>query len=590
MFAVRKDDVSNIHRRWSFTKLNPSSSKQSFAISIASGAIVVIVSYVFHLSTTIGTLAFYLPFGLGMLAGAHMLDYLALRGTPVNKLSKIAHVSAFANSLWALTVCLGVAADLVFSKHGGGNYVMAGMLLAVSLRIGIFASVFGATIGRAIIVSFIQPLVFLLAFLNPSNYSIILSPIGLGFGFAFVLLGTTWEIIADRAGRPSIKSTFKILQAFLAAWTENKVDKMEEFLEERAHDEVISTKILNFILNRDSKYHQAVIVLPDVHPGPFGMVGGSNLPYILHEAFSKTALIMHSVSDHSMNIPSKYEVERYLKDLAKAKVTERGSLCSIPVQVKMNNASTTGIAFGSTVLVMLSLAPVGMEDVSSSVRKDLESHGTNLGFSNVLIIDCHNAMGKHLNDSDKADLTICAKQCLDQLKNQTPQQEFTVGFAQLSDISHNLRQASELGQAGLAAIVIGIAGRKYAIGWADSNNMENKLRDYIVSKMDSGVKVLEVCTSDTHSTSGKRTREGYFALGSSSTYEDIAQAYLRMCKEASEHMVKSTFEFHVSQSTIKVMGNKQFKDYSNALDKSMKITKIFLGVTIAMFNAMLILS
>src|SRR6185503_17944411 len=265
MFAAGQDDVSNIHRRWSFTTLGPSSSKQSFAISLISATVIAVVSHIFHLGTSVEALVLHLPLGLAVLAGAHMLDYFALRGTPVNKLSKVAHVAAFANALWALTVLLGVAADMVFAKQGGGDYIIAGMLLAVGLRIGIFTSVFGASTGRAVGVSFIQPLAFLFAFLTPASYGIILSPAGLAFGFALVTLGVVWTIIADRAGRPGIKSTFGLLQAFISAWTEHKVDKIEEFTEAKAHDDIVSTKIVRF----SAGGKQTAIVLPDVHPGPF---------------------------------------------------------------------------------------------------------------------------------------------------------------------------------------------------------------------------------------------------------------------------------------------------------------------------------
>jgi len=583
MFAAGQDDVSNIHRRWSFTTLGPSSSKQSIAISLISATVIAFVSHLFHLGTSMQALELHLPLGLAVLAGAHMLDYFALRGTPVNKLSKVAHVSAFANALWALTVVLGVAADMVFSKQGGGDYIIAGMLLAVGLRIGIFTSVFGAGTGRAVGVSFIQPLVFLFAFLTPASYGIILSPAGLAFGFALVGLGIVWTIIADRAGRPGIKSTFGLLQAFISAWTEHKVDKIEEFTEAKAHDDIVSTKIVRFSGGK------AAIVLPDVHPGPFSTVGGSNLPYVLYEAFAKSALVMHSVSDHSLNIPSKRQVDKYVSELDRAKVVENGNTCSAPIQIKTNNATATGIAFGNTAIVMLSLAPAGMEDVPQGMRTELESHGTLLGFSDVLVVDCHNAMGKHLNDSDKADLAASAKQCLEQLKRQ-PQNEFTVGFASLEDVSEKLDPAGELGQAGLAVLVIGTGGQNYAIGWADSNNMENELRDAIVYGISDSASMLEVCTSDTHSTSGKRTREGYFALGTTSSHEDIAAAYQQMCRKAVDRAAKSTFEFAFSQSTVKVMGNKQFEDYSSALDKSMGITKTFLAITVATYIAMLVMS
>jgi putative membrane protein len=151
-------------------------------------------------------------------------------------------------------------------------------------------------------------------------------------------------------------------------------------------------------------------------------------------------------------------------------------------------------------------------------------------------------------------------------------------------------RTDELGQGGLAVLVLSIDKKNYAIGWADSNNMENTARDYIVSKINSNATMLEICSSDTHSTSGKRTREGYFALGTTTNLNKIATAYIHLCSKAVEMAGESAFEFDCAQSTIKVMGKKQFEDYSSALDRSVNVTKIFIAITVASFIAMLALS
>ncbi len=589
MLTRRRDDVSNIHRRWSITRINPSSSKTSYAIWIGCAIIIVVVSQLYNLQAGILDLALYLPLSILFLVSSHFLDYIALRGTPVRKFSKIAHVSAFANVFWSLTVLLGIAADFVFSKSPSIDYIIAGMLLAVGFRIGLFISVFGASTSRAILVSFIQPAIFFFAFIPPSlYYSVITQSYG-GFAFGAVLLsiGIVWTVIADRAGRPAVKSTFGLLRAFLVAWSENRVDMIEELIEAKAHENLITTKVIRFLFLGNN---QAAIVLPEVHPGPFSMVGGSNLPYVLYEKFSRRALIMHSVSDHSLNIPSKKEVEKYVKDLGQMITKEKGATCSEPVQMRINNSTSTGIAFGNTAIVMLSLAPTGMEDIPRTVSSEIESFGATIGFSDILVVDCHNAMGRHLDDSDRKDLLASAKQCLHQLKNK-PQKHFKVGFASLDDVDDRMDRTDELGQGGLAVLVLAIDNKNYAIGWADSNNMENTARDYIVSKINgNATTMLEVCSSDTHSTSGKRTREGYFALGTTTNLDKIATAYLHLCAKAAERAGKSSFELAYAQSAIKVMGKKQFEDYSSALDRSVNVTKIFIAITIASFIAMLILS
>ncbi|MDQ4015238.1 MAG: DUF2070 family protein [Thermoproteota archaeon] len=588
MLSPRRDDVSNIHRHWSVTRINPSSSRVSYTIWIACAIIIVVVSHIYNLQAGIESLVVYLPLSLVTLLGSHFLDYLALRGTPVRKFSKIAHVSAFANVFWSLTILLGIAADFVFSKSPPSmDYVIAGMLLAVGFRIGLFISVFGASTARGILVSFIQPLIFFFAFMPPSSYHSIATQSYAGFAFGAILLAIVivWTVIADRAGRPGVKSTFGLFRAFLVAWSENRVDMIEELIEARAHENVITTKVIRFSFAGD----QAVIILPEVHPGPFSMVGGSNLPFLLYERFSKRALVMHSVSDHSLNIPSKKEVEKYIKDLGQMTTTEKGDSCSAPVQVKINNSTSTGIAFGNTAMVMLSLAPTGMEDIPRSVSSELESFGAAIGFPDILVVDCHNAMGRHLSDSDRKDLIASAKQCLDQLKKQ-PQKHFSVGFASLDDVDDRIDRTEELGQGGLAVLVINVDNKNYAIGWADSNNMQNTVRNYIVSKMNGDATMLEICSSDTHSTSGKRTREGYFALGTTTSPDKIAAVYNQLCSKAIEMAAGSAFELACAQSAIKVMGKKQFEDYSTALDRSLNVTKIFVAITVASFIAMLALS
>jgi putative membrane protein len=587
MLAPRRDHVSNIHRRWSVTRINPSSSKVSYSIWIACAVIIIIVSHLYNLQASITGLIVYIPLSLASLVGSHFLDYLALRGTPLHKFSKIAHVSAFANVFWSLTVLLGVASDFVFSKSPSIDYIIAGMLLAVGFRIGLFISVIGASTVRGVLVAFIQPLIFFFAFIPPSSYNLIATQSYAGFLFGAVLLiiGIVWTIVADRAGRPGVKSTFGLLRAFLIAWSDNRVDMIEELIESRARDNIITTKVIRF----QYAANQAAIVLPDVHPGPFSMVGGSNLPYVLYERFSKRALVMHSVSDHSLNIPSKKELEKYVKDVGRMTINETGSTCSAPVQVRINNSTSTGIAFGNSAIVMLSLAPAGMEDIPRSVNTELESFGSAIGFSDILVVDCHNAMGKHVNDSDKNDLIAAAKQCLNQLKKQ-PQKHFKIGFASLDDIGHKMEPSEELGQGGLAVLVIGVDNKNYAIGWADSNNMKNTVRDHIVSKINSNATMLEICSSDTHSTSGKRTREGYFALGTTTNPDKIAKAYVELCSRAIEMAAGSAFELASAHSAIKVMGKEQFEDYSSALDRSVYVTKVFLAITVASFIAMLVLS
>ena len=584
------DSVSNIHRRWSLTRLNPSSYKFSFLISILSTTIIILTCHFYLLKTDWFIFVSHLLLGLTTTTGAVFLDFFLLHRTPNNKITKIYHVSAFANLLWVLTILLGIASDILLSKNEiSTNYIVEGMFLAIGLRTGIFTSVFGATLSKAIPISFISPLLFLFAFLPFTFYfEALTTPIALGFGSSLLLLGIIWTIFADRAGRPRIESTFRVLQAFLAAWTENKAENMEKITESRAHIETVLTYILKL---KTMNSNEIFMILPDIHPGPFHPIGGSNLPYILYMLFSKNAMVMHSVSDHSLNIPSKKEVNKYIKTLSDLRQSEVGTVCTNPIQIKMGKCTVTGIAFGHSVVVFLSMAPVGMDDVPEHIRAALEHYSADIGFHNILIVDTHNAMGEFLNKQDSNIMVSAAKHCLNELKH-ARQHEFKIGFTNSVDLlSHNIESMPDLGQCGLSSLLLLVEEKPYFIGWADSNNMDNGLRDYIISRLNNNkINMLEICTSDTHSTSGKRNRQGYYTFGNISKPDQVANIYLQLSKKSIEKASPSTYELLLSRSAIKVMGKNQFKDYSVALEKSMNLTKIFLVITLIVFIGMLIFS
>ncbi|MGI0001124.1 MAG: DUF2070 family protein, partial [Nitrososphaeraceae archaeon] len=349
------DSVSNIHRRWSLTRINFSSYKISLTISLISSLIIILFFHHFYQLVNLIQLAVFTITGISFLIFSYFLDLFLLRKTPVNKLSKILHVSAFSSLLWLLIVILGYLTFIIFQKDlPPKEYLLEGMMLAIGLRIGIFTSVFGANLLQGIKTAIIQPIVFLFLIIPSSIFIEIFSNVvAISFGLILIGLGIGWTILADRSGRPNLHSTFALLQAFLSAWTENKVENIEKILLSKSKNELVGTFIVKFT----NKHHNLYWVLPNIHPGPFKEIGGSNLPYQIYNHFSQKAVVFHSASDHSLNIPSKSELREYLNSLSDTQKTiGNGNTCSIPIQLKNNNATVTGIILNNTPLLILSLA------------------------------------------------------------------------------------------------------------------------------------------------------------------------------------------------------------------------------------------
>ena len=394
------DSVSNIHRRWSLTRINFSSYKISLSFSLLGSLIIIIFFDQFYLRLNLLNLFFVIIIGISFLVFSYFLDLFLLRKTPVNKISKILHVSAFSNLLWLLILIFGYLAFIIFHKESPPKeYLFEGMMLAIGLRIGIFNSVFGANLFQAIKTAMIQPLIFLFLIIPYSVFIELISNfVAISFGLILIGIGVLWAIRADRTGRPNLQSTFALLQAFLSAWTENKVDRIELILLSKSKDECVDTHIIKFT----NKHQELYWVLPNIHPGPFKEIGGSNLPYQIYNHFSQKAVVFHSASDHSLNIPSKGEVIKYLKSLSNTKNrVNYGNRCSIPIQVNHKKATATGIIFDNTPILILSFAPYGMEDIPEEISKELETYSKNEGFKRLFIIDSHNDMGKKIEKRPK---------------------------------------------------------------------------------------------------------------------------------------------------------------------------------------------
>jgi putative membrane protein len=579
---ISEDSVTDIHRRWYFTLLNPSSYKTSAIIAIIASLGIIGVN---HVSYNLTELTIHSVLAIGITTGGFFLDLFLLRGTPTNKISKVIHVAAFSSSLWLVTILLGLSANNIFGKNSDiVTYCQGGMFIASGLRYGIFVSVFGSRMLRSILIAFVIPVVLFTNML-PYSYSFILQEhlSALILGSTIFTIGVVWSILADRAGYPNLKSTFSVLQAFLSAWTENKQEKIEEIFESRSSADEIRTRMMKFEREGDK---QVFVVLPDIHPGPFNPIGGSNLPQKLFNFFENNAIVLHSISDHSKNLPTTAEVNKYLDSLKNLVLKNSGNECTMPLITKSNDFTITCIGFKTSVLMIIS-KDGGMEDLPYSIIEKIEEFAKDLGFSDIMIVDAHNALGNKISYQEETALTYLA---LTSLKKLEGKHYYTYEIGYSNSLTSGFR-IIELGGAGIGVLNLRINNEDHLIGWSDSNNLVNGLRIRVLRELNNaGINMLEICSSDTHSSSGKRTRQGYYALGNVTNDKDIIRAFSEISNKAMSKTTPSSFSYLDSYSQIKLMGRDQFDNYASALNKSMNITKVSLTITVIFYITMLVVS
>ena len=576
------DDVSNIHNRFSLTLVNPGSHYFSLAASLGVGLVIVLATYLGNLNNlNLEEFWYRIPMVLGVMAIMQLLD---IKFAKKKEYSKSLHSSLFGNMLWVVTILMGILASIVLSKDTSLFFITFGMILFASFRIGLYTTTLGASLKKAWAIAFIQPLAMFLVLIPQESWiPMLTNPIALGYGFTFLIIATAWSIVTDRAGRPGMKSTHKTIQAYLASQG-NDVSDAEELMGEHATETKVGTLQIRFSSDDETKF---TMVLPEIHPGPYHPVGGSNIPYLIYKNLSSSAMVMHSISDHALNLPSRNEVDNYLKNLQNFEIKEEGMKCTEPVVVQINKARVTGMLFGNNPLLLLSLSPHGMEDIPSYMKKEIEQYGNNRNFTKIMTVDCHNAMGEEISKEDGEDMLKAAKSCLDSLitKESFP---IELGYANTNNMDV---WTEDLAKGGLGITCLKINNKKYFLGWADANNMENGIREKIIEKFSNeGYNLLEICTSDTHYASVKaRNRNGYYQLGLITSGDKLSKWFIEIAQNAESKIKTAKYEILENETKVRVMGQSIYEDYSKALENSLKITKMFVIGSLGLFITSLFL-
>ena len=574
------DTVSGIHKRYTLTLFNPSSHYQSLIFSVATAAaIAALAAYGYGAG---GELLPRVALAVAVLLATQAVDSRLIRN---REYSKALHMSLFGNLIWLITASSAVLAPHVLGGPDAGvEHLAIGAFLFASFRIGIFTTVLGVTLRRAWLICLMQPLPMLLALL-PADWwrGALADPATLAFGAAFIAIASVWSRMTDAAGRPGVESTHRLIQVYLSSQGEDDT-QIESIIEDRSSTSTVKTHQIRLENERDVDVR---LVLPDIHPGPYHPIGGSNIPFRIYEALGSSAMIMHSISDHSLNIPSQGQVDRYLDGLKKTSTVHQGATCTEPVVVQINRARVTGLLFDRKPMLLLSMSPHGMEDLPSYVKTEIEQFARNRGFDQVLAVDCHNAMGEEISRPDSEDMLKAAKSCLDAL---ITREAHPLEFGYANSAGMGLH-AVDLANGGLGVLCLKMNGRKYFLGWADANNMENGVREAVVEEFKRrGRHLLEVFTSDTHFSQVRvRNKNGYYQFGIMSRPEEIAAWYLRIAGNAESNTSPGRFELLQNTSRVKIMGPKIFEDYKAAIDNSLRITKIFAGGGFALFVASLFL-
>jgi putative membrane protein len=399
----------------------------------------------------------------------------------------------------------------------------------------------------------------------------------------FVLLGllcvlygvAVWAFVRfiDRPWERSLGvSMLDFLRGFVGHIAEG-TDELEDFFEQIGEKAVVPVTVLAFrrddavegtsTSNRnsgssDDGSEKARFVLPMIHPGPMGEIGGGNLPRRVAERADGLAFPPHATAGHDFNLVTERELESVIETAESAyEQIEYGETATPAVRAQSGDAKVFGQAFGDDLLLTATYAPGFADDIMYAVGLSAAAEGRSSGFDDVLLADAHNSndglsdvedLGHVYPGSERSfDLMAAAREAATEL-GETPQHSIRLGTA-WDPTDWEPREG--IGPLGVRVAVFEVGDRTAAYVLVDGNNMEPGLRDRILTAIE-GVDDAEVLTTDNHVVN---TVEAENQVGSAIPQDELVALIVDLVAEARADCEPVAAGMATERAEVTVFGN-----------------------------------
>ncbi len=387
-------------------------------------------------------------------------------------------------------------------------------------------------------------------------------------GLVLSAIGVMWMVRnVDSAGGPEIgDSPMQLFRAFLDHWLSSRPQALEDRLNKLGTQRSIETKILGF--TGENSRPKGSIIVSNFHPGPYRNLGSGGLPSELKQHIERSVggavQVPHGISNHQLNIISRDDIRKVLDAARENYPSQYGFQgASVMVREKVDEAKVSGQAFANVVLLTITLAPIEMEDLPTSVLEEIEIEASKKGFQ-VLTIDAHNSVTGQtsITSSQARSVVEAAARVLGRLEASS-RGPFKAGAAEDSLSEFALEDG--IGPGGLSALALQREGEVSVYLTIDGNNMQTGFRERILESLrDMGVSEGEVMTTDTHLVTGLvRSKLGYYPVGAHVS-EELMVGKIKQCvQRAIADLESSSAGFSEFSLRLQVLGSDTFESITS---------------------------
>ncbi len=361
------------------------------------------------------------------------------------------------------------------------------------MRAMIFYVYFSERAERLVLPSVMYSLAALV-FILPFNFSYLLIADSIGCALIFAFGGIMFAYYSMRKFRKEFGlNPIRILNFFLNLHSTDTQDLGDKFFSGLyGRKRKVPVKVVRI---EDSKGKTKVLLIfPYVHPGPFGNIGTSNLPYKLHTRtldLAEEMMVFHTSTTNSNNSASESDVDKLATGVRQAQSNLKYHAQASRIRkVRSGKISVSLLRIGDFGIGALIPEKERFDDVSLTEGLKITEKLKDVGASDFAVIDAQN----HFSHGASAleDCEIQSKTLEREFRRNEPKYPLRIGYSRINASSPGL------GPMGVQCIVFELGDKNQAIVLTDSNNIKDEVMELATEKVATKVAYMDIFTTDNH--------------------------------------------------------------------------------------------
>jgi len=490
--------------------------------------------------------------------------------------------------LWLLIVAAGAAYALFSgSVHPLANAILFGAFVCAGFEFLIIQGAFQRNAPLSLVLAAIHPASTVLVIRLPelTNH---FDAIAASSGTVALALMVAFPLLLRRRRTSLGHDALTLFLAFMKTWAAGNADELEGVIADHSEGVEVTTKVIRFRTARGDIF----LVLPGVHPGPFHPVGSYDLPGVISRSFKEIGPVMtlHRPGGHERNLATRAETLRYatsVSELAHQVTLNDKSMMRGPEHAKVGKATVSASAFDDDLIMTVSFAPFGSDDIDTSVEAELAVPASETGFD-LSVVDAHNSIDSSLESPVTSDPEW--KRLFEATRSAEPS-KFEVAYSHSSEVG--FASHGDLTENGIALLMIRKQNTKLALVLADANNSVSTLRATVERALEgAGYALVEFCTSDSHNLAarGLTVNRGYEALGEATPPLAIAELVVKLAKQAESRLAPARYGSAKMQSRVRVFGSKALDELAAITQASSRSARNYFRFAAVATSALLFVS